>query len=367
LFPALEEARRQILGEEAKRRHIIVLSDGLSEDAESASGRSHYYDLALALAEQGVTISTIALGRDADTVFLERLASYGRGAFHETADAASLPEIVLGEFEQHGREKTLAEREFQPLPMRDSPIVGGLAQSDQRWPPVLGLVETELKPLARRDVSVAESSAPLVASWEYGRGRALAVTTDADGRWSDRWLRWKEWSRLWSDLVGWLVPESRAAPARFAIHYRDGALEIDYSRFDQDPAGAVSAKVSSPDGRTAELPLERVAPGHYRGSLATRLAGDYRVDVHAGRGSVTETPLGYTVPNTATVERPRREPNWALLDEIARTTGGEVNATPDRIKPAPTPEGKEPLAPVLLPVAMAIFLLELIVRRLRAG
>ncbi len=128
LFPALEEARRQLLGEEAKRRHIIVLSDGLSEDAESASGRSNYYDLALALAEQGVTISTIALGRDADTVFMERLASYGRGAFHETADAASLPEIVLGEFEQHGREKTLAEREFRPLPMRDSPVVGALAR-----------------------------------------------------------------------------------------------------------------------------------------------------------------------------------------------------------------------------------------------
>src|SRR5262249_56640677 len=120
LFPALEEARRQLLGEETKRRHIIVLSDGLSEDAESASGRSNYYDLALALAEQGVTISTIALGRDADTVFLERLASYGRGAFHETADAASLPEIVLGEVRQDGRAKSLAPRGGLPLSTRES-------------------------------------------------------------------------------------------------------------------------------------------------------------------------------------------------------------------------------------------------------
>src|SRR5262249_23659971 len=66
LYPALVEARRQLLGEEAKRRHIIVLSDGLSEDAESSGERRQYYDLGLALAEQGVTISTIALGRDAD-------------------------------------------------------------------------------------------------------------------------------------------------------------------------------------------------------------------------------------------------------------------------------------------------------------
>ena len=365
LFPALEEARRQLLGEEAKRRHIIVLSDGLSEDAESAGGRRNYYDLALALAEQGVTISTIALGHDADTVFLERIASYGRGAFHETADAASLPELVLGEFEERGREKTLVERELRPLPMRDSPVVGALAESDSRWPAVLGLVETELKPLARRDVGVAESSAPLIASWEYGRGRALAVTTDADGRWSDRWLRWKEWSRLWGDLVGWLAPEGRGAQPRFALAYRDGALEINYSRFDQDPAGAVSAKISSPDGRTEELPLERVAPGHYRGSFATRVAGDYRIDIRAARGSATESPLGYTIPKSATAERPRREPNWQLLEEIARSTGGEVNPPLDRIKPAPTPEEKVPLAPFLLPAAMGVFLLELVMRRLR--
>src|SRR5204863_507790 len=82
-------------------------------------GHRNYHDLALALAEQGVTISTIALGRDADTDFLERLASYGRGAFHATADAASLPEIVLGEFESHGREKTLVERTFHPEPSRE--------------------------------------------------------------------------------------------------------------------------------------------------------------------------------------------------------------------------------------------------------
>ena len=36
LYPALVEARRQLVGEEARRRHIIVLSDGLSEDAESS-------------------------------------------------------------------------------------------------------------------------------------------------------------------------------------------------------------------------------------------------------------------------------------------------------------------------------------------
>ena len=314
-----------------------------------------------------MTISTVALGREADADFLERLASFGRGAFHETADASSLPEIVLGEFEEHAREKTLNERTFRPVPSRESPLVGELARAEASWPPVLGLVETELKPGARRDVGVAESDLPLVASWEYGRGRSIAVTTDADGRWSDRWVRWKEWSRLWSDLVGWLVPRDRATQPRFAVAYRDGALEIDYSRFDEDPAGAVTARILPPGERPQELPLQRVAAGHYRGRFATRAPGDYRIELRGARGPVTEAPLGFTIPRSIVVEGPRREPDWTLLQEIARRTGGAVNPDLSRIPPAPAPAAGTPLAPSLLAAAMLLFLLELILRRLRAS
>jgi Ca-activated chloride channel homolog len=366
LFPALQEARRELAAESAKRRHIVVLSDGLSEDAETALGRRQYYDLALALAEQGVTISTIALGRDADADFLQRLASYGRGAFHDTVDAATLPDILIGEFETHGREETVPEREFRPLPSSDSPLVGEVAKSDSRWPVVLGLVETELKRDARRDVAVAGSEAPLIASWEYGRGRAVAFTTDADGRWSDRWLRWKEWSRLWNDVARWVVPQGHGAQPRFALAYRGGALEIDYSRFDEDPAGAVTARIATPDGHSAETPLERAAAGHYRGRFVTRLPGDYRVELRGSRGAITETPLGFTVPSSATGEVPQREPNTALLETLARETGGEINPAQGRVEPAPTPQTRSPLAPLLLPIALVLFLIELIVRRLRS-
>jgi len=366
LFPALQEARRELLGESAKRRFIVVLSDGLSEDAETASGRRNYYDLALALAEQGVTISTIALGRDADGDFLERLASYGRGAFHETVDAATLPDILIGEFETHGREETVPERELRPVPSPQSPLVGEIARGDSHWPSVLGLVETELKPQARRDVAVAGSDAPLIASWQYGRGRAVAFTTDADGRWSDRWLRWKQWSPLWNDVARWVVPQGSGAQPRFALAYRAGRLEIDYSRFDEDPAGTVVARINTPDGRTPETALARAAPGHYRGSYATQTPGDYRVELRGSQGAITETPLGFTIPSAAIGEIPRREPNWTLLETLARETGGEVNPKPEHVEPAPTPETRTPLAPMLLAIALILFLLELIVRRLRS-
>jgi Mg-chelatase subunit ChlD len=365
LYPALIEARRQLVGEEARRRHIIVLSDGLSEDAETSGGRRQYYDLALGLADQGVTISTIALGRDADTDFLERLASYGRGVFHETADASSLPEIVLGEFETHGREKTLTEQELRPQPAEGSPLVGEIARADSRWPMVLGLVETELKPQARLDVGVAGSESPLIASWEFGRGRAIAVTTDADGRWSDRWVRWEQWSRLWGDMLRWLIPETRAPQPRFALAYRDGALDIDYSRFEEESGGAVTARIVGPDGSAPQVALVRTAPGHFHGSFATRTAGDCRIEIRGAHGLVTDPPLGFTIPPSVSGERPRREPNWPLLETLASRTGGRSNPERTEVPAAPVPTRTEPLAPLLLGAATAVFLAELIARRVR--
>jgi Mg-chelatase subunit ChlD len=365
LFPALVEARRQLVGQEALRRHVIVLSDGLSEDAQMSAQRRRYYDLALALADEGMTISTIALGREADGGFLERLASFGRGAFHETAEASSLPEIVLGEFETQGREKTLAEREFRPLPAPDSPLVGDIARADPRWPSVLGLVETELKPQARLDVGVSGSDAPLIASWEFGRGRAVAVTTDADGRWSDRWLRWGQWSRLWTDMLRWLVPESRVPQARFAVAYHDGALDVDYSRFEEESTGGVVARITGPERQTSEIPLTRTAPGHFHGRFATLEAGDYRIEIRGPRGAITDPPLGYTIPTSASGERPRREPNWPLLETLAMRTGGRLNPRPADVSPSPVPSRAEPLAPLLLGAASLVFLAELIARRLR--
>jgi hypothetical protein len=117
--------------------------------------------------------------------------------------------------------------------------------------------------------------------------------------------------------------------------------------------------------------MERAALGHYRGRLATRSPGDYRIEVRrsgerGGGRPITQPPLGYTIPATATTERPRRDPNWELLEEIAARTGGKVNPTLDSIEPALAPEEKVPLAPILLPAAMLLFLGELVLRRLRA-
>ena len=73
----------------------------------------------------------------------------------------------------------------------------------------------------------------MVASWKYGAGKALAVTTDASGRWSSRWIENGVFGPLWDKLVAWMTPQTAAAQKfDVAIGYRAGRIDIkltDYS------------------------------------------------------------------------------------------------------------------------------------------
>ena len=54
------------------------------------------------------------------------------------------------------------------------------------FPPLRGYVETKPRERANLELVVmTEGKAhPLLASWHYGKGRSLAFTSDANGRWS---------------------------------------------------------------------------------------------------------------------------------------------------------------------------------------
>ena len=92
--------------------------------------------------------------------------------------------------------------------------------------------------------------------------------------------------------------------------------------------------------------------------------GDYLVELSLPSGE-TLGPLGYTLPVLRQKgEVPQPQPNRALLETLAQTTGGSLN--PDissLMQPLSEPE-QQPFLPYLIPLAMGIYLLELLVRRL---
>ena len=368
LLPALKEAERDLAGTNASLKHVVILTDG-----ETGGTAAMYYDLVSSMHREGnATISTIAIGHEANVRLLTAISQYGGGAFYQTDTAETLPEIFLQDMKQHGGEITLVEKEFSPHGQSPDPVLKELA--GRRLPNLKGYVGTELKPNATLSLYVDREGRkdPLVASWKYGAGKALAVTTDASGRWSSEWIAQNSFGPVWDKLLSWLTPEStNAENFDVALGYRDGRLNIaltDYSEDQRHASGLVKAFVASPDGHSTELGLSQVAPGEISGSIGAPRSGTYYIELKS-LGSKTRVfpPLAYTVSPAAMAEQPRPEPNYGLLEHLASATGGRLNPSPDEIALSrPTLEKTQSLSGHFLIIAMALLLAEALVRRLTA-
>ncbi|HEY9594409.1 MAG TPA: glutamine amidotransferase [Spirochaetia bacterium] len=84
----------------------------------------------------------------------------------------------------------------------DHPIVAGLPSP---WPPLLGFQDIVLKKGATLVASVGEDH-PLLACWDYGKGRSLAWASDIGPHWCPMpFVEWNGFDRLWQGVVTWLA------------------------------------------------------------------------------------------------------------------------------------------------------------------
>jgi Ca-activated chloride channel homolog len=372
LLPALEEAKRQLERQPATRKHMIVLTDG-----ETGGSGSEYLDLVSAMnRELKITISSIAVGEEPNLRLLSRIADYGGGAFHHTTTPENLPDLFIGELGEKRKpeEKTMVEKDLVPIANPGSPILQSLV--NRAFPPIKGYVTTQAKPGARTDVSLQANGKrpPLLASWSYGRGKAVAFTSDANGRWSAPWVSWEGFAKFWEQAVRWTLPDGNkptekngnSAQPQFSVelgHTNNGLVVDVFSYGASEEGRSAFARINGPGSADASLALQRLAPGHYQGVYQTTKVGDYRVDVTLPSGE-NLGPLGYTLPSQNAAEIPQPQPNTPLLEALASATGGAINPEPaSLVLPVAEPE-QHSLLPYLIPLAMAVYFLELLMRRM---
>src|SRR5262249_1619487 len=106
IAPALTEAYQRIVPQQAIYKHIVLLTDGISEEGDS-----------MALAREGannrVTISTVGLGQDVNRAFLEKVATNAEGKSYFLNDPAGLEQLLLRDVEEHTG-NTAVEKTIQP-------------------------------------------------------------------------------------------------------------------------------------------------------------------------------------------------------------------------------------------------------------
>ncbi|HEY1267064.1 MAG TPA: VWA domain-containing protein [Candidatus Binatia bacterium] len=366
ILSALRGAMTQLQRQTADAKYAILITD-----ADRVGGRpSEYTELVTRMRDEGkILVSAVGVGRGVDEALVKRIAVYGGGSFHIAKDLNDFPV-----FRFEGEQKSPASapqppaQQFTPIPGRNSEILAPLAA--QAFPRVRGFVEAVAKPAARVDLIVQNKgkSSPILASWNYGKGKVVVLAIDQSGRWSRDWIAWSGLERFWGRIFDWSKPAREALPPHEARIDRIGdQVFLDFYVYSPESDGnPFRYSYAGPRGVKSEGVLKRLAPGHYQAALPFTAAGDYRIEVKEDRPSRTigYPVLGYTRPPEITSEAPTGDVNVALLERIARATGGSINPSIESDAPGQkNPPTVQPLNAYLILAAALVFLAEGFFRR----
>lgn len=391
LPPALDAAHRQLKAAKADIKHIIVLSDGVSQGKEALA------DMAVAIARDGIKVSTIAIGDAADAGGMSEIAQLGGGEFYRVIDPTLLPRVLLKAV-RIVRTPLIREGPFTPaiLPT-GSPIMDGLPLP---LPPLNGLVLTQPRPEptivyplatppSSSSTDASSGGEPVLGYWNVGVGRVAAFTSDAH-KWAGPWINSPTYARFWTQLARTIAraPTDRTQTLTAEMAGSGSGSTVmggdrltirldstrDASTTEPEPL-SIPGTLYAPDGTSTDIRLAQIGPGQYEAVAPARMPGTYVVTL-LPRAGATPAPVVAGVVKPAGVEFRRLSSDETALRRLAETSGGRViplatsptaASAPldlfsrDDLRPA---EARTPLLNGLLIAAVVLFLLDVATRRI---
>lgn len=352
IAPALTEAYRRVLPTMATYKHIVLLTDGISEEGDSL-------DLSKEAASQHVTISTVGLGQDVNRAYLEKVAASAGGKSYFLNEPAGLEQIVLKDVSEHTG-STAVEKTLRPVVAKQVEVLNGIGIESA--PPLKGYVKFISKPTADTILKIDDNQ-PLLVRWQYGLGRAEVFTSDAKSRWAADWVSWKGFDRFWANVLRDLLPHTETGEATTEFDSASGDIIVNYQlgREIDDPGKPPAIFVFGPNGFQHPVPVTKLAEKSYRG----------RIHVGDVQGLFRFRPLeeSRAFPEVG-IYRQEQElldygSNEFLLRSISTFTGGRYDPTPKQVFDSSGRSQSSVLRlwPGLLGLAILLNLGELIMRK----
>ncbi len=364
IYPALKMAYDGLAPIDAKVKHIILLTDGQSPQGD-------YAMLTQQMRSANISLSTIAIGSDADFSLLENLARMGNGRYYEGNDPFDLPRLVVKETQQVQR-AAIVEEEFRPARVSANPALEGIDLGSM--PPLRGYVATTPKPQSSV-MLISRQADPVLSEWQFGLGRVVAWTSDVRNRWSSRWLEWPDFSRFWAQVVKRTIrpPEDPNRQIAVKVEGNQARLTLDAQTGVEAPERRylnflpTTATVVDPRGTQQQVPMPQVAPGRYEATVPVQDDGVYTLQVAQtdASGSVANQSGGFVVPYSP--EYRTTGTDRQFLEDLTRRTGGRVVREPAEalVHDLPSVGAPRPLWPLLLVLAALAFVVDVGIRRVR--
>ena len=317
-YPALKEAYAVLFDRPALLKHVIFLSDGQMT-------RGDFAGLLRRMSKDKITVSSVAIGKDADVQLMVDIAKWGRGRFYYTEDSQTIPRIFTLET-QLASKASLVEQPFKPTltaPAHE-------AMQDIDWkavPPLGGYVATTVKATAEL-VMMSHQEDPVLATWRFGLGRSAAFTSDAKAKWGLLWLRWRDFNKFWAQLTRWTLRSGTRSDTLATVERRDGVGEVvvdavdgkgEFINFLDSQVGVVA-----PNRERTVIDLEQIGPGRYRGRFPAHQEGVYLVGMAQRQSDrvVGSQLAGLVVPYAQELRDLGVDDTF--LREVTELTGGGV-------------------------------------------
>lgn len=314
ILPALRMAYESISTADISPqfRHILLLTDGIAE-------QYGYEPVIGAMLEAGVTLSTIAFGGEADTELLIELADMGQGRYYFVDEFTDLPRIFAAETQMAGR-SFLNNEAFFPVAGAENEILREIYE----LPQLGGHVSTSLRPLANIVLAEPERGEPILATWQYGLGRAAVFTSDLAGLWSAQWLASEQGTAVFYNTLTYIARVNTERNFLLsASPLGEGALV----RLSVPPSESLLGVQLGLVGENGQIntELRPTAPGVFEGFLEKGQGAYTAVLSFYNMGGENEViTTGLNIPFGAEYDIRLRPSGAALMANLAAATGGQL-------------------------------------------
>jgi uncharacterized membrane protein len=359
IYPAIEQAYNALRNASARAKHVVLLSDGRSYPAD-------YESLVRQMADARITVSSIAVGPAADPELLGSIAKWGKGRYYAVLDAKELPQIFVKEA-KNAATPAFDEKVITPI-VKTPAFLAGMDLT--RLPPLKGRTATVLKDTAL-EVIASNDEDPLLAFWAVGLGRTAVFASDVKDRWAAEWVRWRGYGPFFSAVIRAL--ERRRPPAA-ALELDPGPVRGDIRSIRvaleaRDSDGGYrdllrpAIQVRGGNDRPVDAVLRQTTPGRYETRIVAAASQPLTVTLAGADAGITSRIF---VPDVAAEYR-LRPPDDVLLRSMASATGGAWSPTPALLAGAAGDRrtSRRPLAPLLLAIALVLWFVDLLFRRVR--
>ncbi|MGM0409735.1 MAG: VWA domain-containing protein [Bacillota bacterium] len=356
IYSGLKEAHKMLEEDESSVKHVILISDGKSSPADFDALISKFN-------KNKISLTTVAVGGDADKKLMKRLAREGNGEYYYTDTIKSLPAVFSAEAKRITNPSIINKK----MRVNATGNLKSISNINQVNIPVLNKFNATTQQKTADLLLYTENNFPVMANWRYGLGRTVAFTGDSGSDFAVDWTEWKEYDQLWSDILKWLMRSQESNLFHPYIVQKDDKFLIKADVINNDGEYVnhldINTVISGPGDYQKKINLDQRGPGLYQAEVEVGSRGTYLFTMNweDKSGSMKHNSVGYVLSYSP--EYLPADGNKVLEKMVDETNGRKLENPQEVFSYRPRyVSGRKDLWHIFVFVALIIFMIEIALR-----